>query len=56
MNEAQIKTHLIGNIETGNIKPKTLLTVLLAIFMGFITGILLAFIRKFIKSYREIEA
>ena len=56
MNEAQTKTHLIGNIETGNIKPKTLLPVLLAIFMGFITGILLVFIRILIKSFREREA
>ena len=56
MNEAQVKTHLIGNIETGNIKSKTLLTVLLGIFLGFITGILLVYIRTFVKSFRESEA
>ena len=56
MNEAQVKTHLIGNIETKTIKPKTQLTILLGIIMGFITGILLAFIRNFIKNYRESEA
>jgi capsular polysaccharide biosynthesis protein len=54
--EAKIKTHLIGNIETENIKPKTQLTVLLAIFIGLTTGILLVFIRNFLKSLRESKA
>jgi len=56
MNEAQVKTLPIGNIETNTIKPKTQLTILLGIIMGFITGILLVFIRNFIKSFRESEA
>ena len=50
------KTHLIGNIETENIKSKTLLTLFLGIIMGFITGILLVFIRNFVKSYKESQA
>jgi hypothetical protein len=54
--EAQIKTHLIGKIETENIKPKTQLTVLLAIFSGLTAGIFLVFIRNFLKSLRESEA
>ena len=56
MNEAQVKTLPIGNIETNTIKPKTQLTILLGIIMGFITGILLVFIRNFVKRFRESEA
>ena len=51
-----VNTHLIGNIKIGNIKPKTLLTVLLGIIMGFFTGILLVFIRNFVKSFKESQA
>jgi uncharacterized protein involved in exopolysaccharide biosynthesis len=55
ISQTQIKTRPIGNITTNTIKPKTQLTILLGIFMGFITGILLVFIRNFIKSFRETE-
>ena len=50
MNETQVKTLPIGNIETNTIKPKTQLTILLGIIMGFITGILLVFIRNLVKK------
>ncbi|MDC0981207.1 Wzz/FepE/Etk N-terminal domain-containing protein [Candidatus Pseudothioglobus singularis] len=56
MNETQVKTLPIGNIETQTIKPKTQLMILLGIIMGFIAGILLVFIRNFVKSYRESQA
>ena len=56
MNKTQVKTLPIGNIETQTIKPKTQLMILLGIIMGFITGILLVFIRNFVKSYRESKA
>ena len=56
MNKTQVKTLPIGNIETQTIKPKTQLMILLGIIMGFITGILLVFIRNFVKSYRESQA
>ena len=53
MNETQIKTLPIGNIKTSTIKPKTQLIISLYIIFGFITGIFLVFINKFIKSWRE---
>ena len=53
MNETQIKTRPIGNITTSTIKPKTQLIISLYIIFGFITGIFLVFINKFIKSWRE---
>jgi LPS O-antigen subunit length determinant protein (WzzB/FepE family) len=56
MNEAQVKTHLIGNIETKTIKPKTQLTILLGLIIGFIMSIFLVFINNFIKNFRESEA
>jgi LPS O-antigen subunit length determinant protein (WzzB/FepE family) len=48
-----IQTSPIMELETVTIKPKTQLTILLGIFMGFIAGILLVFIRKFLKNFRE---
>ena len=56
MTQTQVKTLPIGNIETKTIKPKTQLTILLGIIMGFITGILFVFIRNLVKSYRESQA
>ena len=56
MNETQVKTQPIGNIETNTIKPKTQLIITLGIIIGFITSIFLVFINNFIKSYRESEA
>jgi len=56
MNETQVKTLPIGNIETQTIKPKTQLMILFGIIMGFIAGSLLVFIRNFVKSYRESQA
>ena len=56
MDETQVKTLPIGNIEINTIKPKTQLTILLGLIIGFITGILLVFIRNFVKSYRESQA
>ena len=50
------ETHLITNITTQTIKPKTLLTILLGIIMGFITSILLTFIIYYIKSFKESKA
>jgi uncharacterized protein involved in exopolysaccharide biosynthesis len=56
MDETQVKTLRIGNIEINTIKPKTQLTILLGIIIGFITGILLVFIKILIKSFRESKA
>jgi LPS O-antigen subunit length determinant protein (WzzB/FepE family) len=56
MNETQVKTLPIGNIETKTIKPKTQLTILLGLIIGFITGIFLVFIRNFVRGYKESEA
>jgi LPS O-antigen subunit length determinant protein (WzzB/FepE family) len=53
MTQTQVKTQLIGNIETKTIKPKTLLLISLSIILGFITSILLVFINNFIKSYQK---
>ena len=50
MNESQVKTLPIGNIETQTINPKIQLMLLLGIIMGFITGILLVFIRNLVKK------
>jgi LPS O-antigen subunit length determinant protein (WzzB/FepE family) len=54
--QAQVQTQPIGNIETKTIKPKTLLIISLGLIFGFITGILMVFIRNFMKSFRESEA
>jgi len=51
--QTQIKTQLIGNIETKTIKPKTQVIISLGLIFGFITGIFLVFINNFIKSYKE---
>ena len=56
MNETQIKTRPISNIQTKTIKPKTQLIILLGLIIGFITGIFLVFIRILVKSYEESEA
>ena len=56
MNQTQVKTQPIGNIETKTIKPKTQLIITLGIIIGFITSIFLVFINNFIKSYKESEA
>ncbi len=56
MNQTQVNTRLIGNIETDSIKPKTLLIISLGIIIGFITSIFLVFISFFVKSYREVKA
>ena len=56
MTQIQIKTSPISNIETKTIKPKTQLTILLGLIIGFITGIFLVFIRHFVRSYKESEA
>ena len=56
MTQTQVKTQLIGNIETNTIKPKTQLIISLGLIFGFITGIFLVFINNFIKSYKEIQA
>ena len=57
MNQTQVSTSLIGNIETKTIKPKTLSIILsMGIILGFITSILLVFIRNFVKSYKESKA
>lgn len=50
------KTQPIGTIATETIKPKTLLTILLGIILGFINGILLTFIIYSIKSFKESKA
>jgi LPS O-antigen subunit length determinant protein (WzzB/FepE family) len=51
-----VQTSPIMDIETATIKPKTQLTILLGLIIGFITGIVLIFIRHFVKSYKESEA
>ena len=56
MNQTQVKTRLIGNIETKTIKPKTLLIISLGIIIGFITSIFLVLISNFLKSFREVKA
>jgi LPS O-antigen subunit length determinant protein (WzzB/FepE family) len=56
MNEAQVKTLPIGNIETENIKQKILVTLLLGLIIGFIVSIFLVLINNFIKNFRESEA
>ena len=56
MTQTQVKTLPIGNIETKTIKPKTQLTILLGLIIGFITGIFLVFIRNFVRGYKESEA
>ena len=56
MNQTQVNTRLITNIATQTIKPKTLLTILLGIILGFITGITLTFIIYSIKSFKESKA
>ena len=56
MSQIQIKTLPINNIKTKTIKPKTQFTILLGLIIGFIAGIFLAFIRNFVKSYKESEA
>ena len=53
MNEAQVKTLPIGNIETKTIKPETLLIISLGLIFGFITSIFLALINNFIKNFPE---
>ena len=50
MTQTQVKTRPIGNIETQTINPKIQLMLLLGIIMGFITGILLVFIRNLVKK------
>ena len=55
-NEPQVKTLPIGITKTENIKPKTLVPILLGIIMGFITSFLLIFIRNFVKSFRYSQA
>lgn len=54
--ESLIKTQVIQNFKTKSIMPNNAFTIFLSIIFGLLTGILLAFIHKFIKSYREIEA
>jgi len=56
ISQTQVKTRLIGDIQTNTIKPKTQLIITLGIIIGFITSIFLVFINNFIKSYRESEA
>jgi len=56
MTQTQIKTRPIRNIETETIKPKTQLTIILGLIIGFITSIFLVFIRSFVKSYKESQA
>jgi len=56
MNQTQVNTRLIGNIETDTVKPETLLTISLGIIIGFITSILLTLISNFLKSFREFKA
>jgi LPS O-antigen subunit length determinant protein (WzzB/FepE family) len=55
-NQTQVKTKIIGNIETSTIKPKTGLVILLSILFGFITSVLLVFINNFLKSFRESDS
>ena len=56
MNQTQVKTQPIKNIETKTIKAEPKLIISLGIIIGFITGIFLVFINNFIKSFRESEA
>jgi capsular polysaccharide biosynthesis protein len=56
MTQTQTKTLPIGNIQTNNIKPETLLTISLGIILGFFTSFLLVFIRNFVKNYKESQA
>ena len=56
MTQPQVKTQPIGDIETKTIKPKTQLTIILGLIIGFITSIFLVFIRSFVKSYKESQA
>ena len=56
MNQTQLNTRLIGNIETDTLIPKTLLIISLGIIIGFITSIFLVFISNILKSFREIKA
>jgi LPS O-antigen subunit length determinant protein (WzzB/FepE family) len=55
MTQTQIKTRPISNIETKTIKPKTQVTILLGLIIGFITSIFMVFIRNFVRSYKESE-
>jgi LPS O-antigen subunit length determinant protein (WzzB/FepE family) len=54
--QTPVKTRPIGNIQTDTIKPKPQLVISLSIILGFITSILLVFIRNFVKSYKESQA
>jgi LPS O-antigen subunit length determinant protein (WzzB/FepE family) len=56
MTQTEVKTQSIGSIKIRTIKPKTQLTILLGLVIGFITGIFLVFIRNFVRSYKESEA
>ncbi|MDC1046757.1 Wzz/FepE/Etk N-terminal domain-containing protein [Candidatus Pseudothioglobus singularis] len=56
MDQTQVDTSLIGNIETKTLKPKIVLITILSLFIGFFTGILLVFIRNFVRNYKESEA
>jgi LPS O-antigen subunit length determinant protein (WzzB/FepE family) len=55
-NQKIINGGVISDIKITTIKPKYLSIITLGIVFGFITGILLVFIRNFMKSYRESEA
>jgi LPS O-antigen subunit length determinant protein (WzzB/FepE family) len=55
MTQTQIRTRPIRNIETKTIKPKTGLTIILGLIIGFITSIFLIFIRNFVKNYKETQ-
>jgi len=56
MNQTQVNTRLIGNIETDTLKPKTLIIISLGIIFGFFTSIFLVFISNFLKSFRKVKA
>ena len=52
MDQTQVDTSLIGNIETKTLKPKIVLITILSLFIGFFTGILLVFISNTFIYYQ----
>jgi capsular polysaccharide biosynthesis protein len=51
----RVSTKVRNNFKTTIINPKNKLTISLGIIIGFFIGIFLVFIRRFFKSFKEIE-